>query len=612
MVYAFSNFSENFVSPLFPGRGDETSISIAIAGVVEDVLLRIDNSSGLMDNVRMQADGTFGKGRLYKAVFRFPSTDQHVRYYFSIHEKKDVVYYYSKNGITRSVPSLKHRFEIIPGLVSPGWVASSTCYQIFPDRFANGDPSNDVSSGAYSFDGAEVKAMEWGEVPLEFDRARCLDFYNGDLKGIEDKLDYIASLGFDAIYLNPVNSSLTVHRYDSIDFFKVDEKLGGDRAYESLIRKAHEKGIRIIQDISINHTGSAHPWFLKALEDPSCEEGSFYYKEKDGSYCCWAGTATLPQLNFNSQVLRNLLYRDENSAMQKYLRAPFGIDAWRLDVAPELGRKEDDQMCLEVWREVKRCLKSVRNDLYLVGEDWDDSSSYMQGDAWDGTMNYYGSGRPLRAWMGEQDRFESGGWGHSPARIEPFTSYDMVSAFKEALDAVPDQNTYFQMNLIDSHDTPRLHNNDLVMDDDVYLGVILALYMLPGMPSIYYGDEVKLAGRMGSVEGSRYPMQWKEEDWNRRYLEWFKKLGRIRKRFNPGFSAIRFRIVDEQCFIIYRFTREGVLCAFINRGEERTVSVDDEFVAFPDTFELLLGDLERDKQGYVRLKRRRSALVLLK
>lgn len=609
MLSCFSSFSSLFVSDLFPRGGDEIKVGIAVCGNPARVRLMYDSYTGLAACRAMEPGRAMGKATMYEADMPIFRTSEKIRYYFVVDDENDVAFYYSKSGLGRRVPSVKERFEIIPDLDAPEWIGNSTCYQIFPDRFMNGDPSNDVKAGAYEFDGAWVTTPSFDEDPKSFEDARCIDFYNGDLKGIEMKLGYLKDLGFNAIYLNPVNASRTVHRFDSVDFFHVDDKLGGDKAYEELLAKAHSMGIRIIQDISINHTGSDHPWYRKAEEDPSSEEASFYYRKSDGSFRCWAGVKTLPQLNYNSQKLRDRIYRDPDSAMQKYLKAPYYLDAWRLDVAPELARTEEDQMCREVWREVRACLKPVRNQLYLVGEGWDDSSDYMQGDMWDATMNYYGSGRIIRSWLGEEDRFLQDGWGHSPRKTVPFTASDFICAVKAAIDSVPDQSVYFQMNLIDSHDTPRLHNNDEIMDDDLYLGGILALYMLPGMPNIYYGDEIKLRGTMGSVEGSRFPMEWDESKWNRKYLEWHRTLGKVRSVDGFGYSPFRMVEAGDGCLLMMRYLEDRTYVAIVNRGPDAEIELCDEF-ATQGTLSTVLGTAEIVGSRRIRLKMGQSALLV--
>ena len=326
------------------------------------------------------------------------------------------------------------------------------------------------------------------------------------------------------------------------------------------------------QELKTIETGSI--WYKKALSDPGSPEHGFYYFDGTSARC-WQGVKTLPQLNYRSEELRNRIYRRPDSAMQKYLQPPFNQDGWRLDVAPELGRTGSDQMTMEVWREVRKSLKALKKDVYLVGEDWDDSTEYMQGDTWDATMNYYGSSRPLRSWMGERDRFLTSGWGHDPEHEESWTGAEMADALKNGIFSVPDQSAYFQMNLIDSHDTPRLHNNKAVFRKGIYIGCVIASFMLPGMPSIYYGDENLIDGEMGSVEASRYPMCWDESRWDMDTHEAYKRMGELRKLPFIPYSSLRIESIDNEAFMIARFSRNNAVIAIINRcPRKRNVSVD--------------------------------------
>lgn len=559
----FSQVSAEFVTPLFPKDGEKVTIRIAFSQELapEEVFL-VTNKNGVNCRICMsaEADGT------YSATVEAQYRPAYLRYYF-IFRIRGRYYYYSKRKSDVFAPPAKDQFILRSGLDVPLWIAGSTCYQIFPDRFCNGDPSLDIKDGAYEYDGGVVNTHTFDEKPQPFEKSRCLDFFNGDLKGVEEKIPYLKSMGFNLIYLNPVNASLTVHRYDSTDYFQVDAKLGGDQALESLIRRCHENGIRVIVDISINHTGSAHKWFLKAQEDPSAEEASYYYRNPDGSFMYWAGVKTLPQLNYNSQKLRDIVYRSEASAMQKYLKAPFFQDGWRLDVAPELGRCGSDELTYEVWREVRSSLKKVNPQIYLVGEDWNDASEYLEGDMWDATMDYYGSGRLLRSWMGERDRFLTGGWGHSPQCDNAMNAYDLERAFSETMNAQIDQMKFMRMNLIDSHDTPRLHNNGEIYDQDIYEGVVMALYLLPGMPNIYYGDEIGLDGKMGSVEDSRYPMCWDEGKWNQQTREVHKVMGMLRTYDKElAFASTYYEALSPFCLIIIRKTSEASYMLILNKS----------------------------------------------
>lgn len=574
----FSSFSSDFVSPLFPKKGDDVRLSVAFTDYPDSVLLSYYSDTGLLNNIKMNEDGDINGAFKFSATVPV-SSDEFPFYYFFIFFKDGKSYYYSKEGVSRNCPSRKNRFKLIPSLEAPEWISSSTCYQIFPDRFCSGDSSVGAVDGMYEFDGGVVSVHSFDEIPESYDKARCLDFFNGDLKGIEDKIDYLKSFGIDCIYLNPINCSRTVHRFDATDFFHVDEKLGGDAALSSLIDKLHENGIRVVVDISINHTSSDSPWLKKALSDKESIYRSFYKFNENGEPECWQGVPTLVQLNYNSDVLRNRIYRDYDSALKKFLRPPFDQDGWRLDVAPELARYNDSQLCQEVWREVRKELKGEKSDCYLVGEEWDDAYDYLMGDMWDGTMNYFGSGRPIRSWLGERDRFLSSGWGHSPEKEEGWNGFEFASALREGYDSTPDQMAFFQMNLFDSHDTPRLHNNTEIYDKKLYFGGLIVLYLLPGMPNIYYGDEIALAGEMGSVEASRYPMNWNESEWDMETLNVHKTLGEMRKLQWLGYASFDVEALDEKSIVIKRFVDGDAIVGVVNKADvRRNLSISLDFL----------------------------------
>jgi alpha-glucosidase len=495
--------------------------------------------------------------------------DEKLFWYFVLFSS-DRSYYYSRKGITASPPSLYDSFYLMPDIVPVSWVCSSTCYQIFPDRFKEGDSTIGATDGQYSFDGGTVQTREFSEKPLPFEEGRCLDFFNGDLKGIEASISHFKALGVNVLYLNPIGVSRTTHRYDCCDFFHVDEKLGGDEAFLSLTKKLHEEGIRIVVDISLNHTGTEHPWLKRAQEDRESEEASFYYFNDDGTVACWEDVPTLPQLNYTSKKLRELLYKGEDSVLTKFLKEPYLQDGWRLDVAPVLGRRGEDQLCEEVWREVRDAVKAENDQAYLVGEDWVDASPFLQGDMWDGTMNYFGSSRPLRSWMGETDRFISEGWGHNPQPTRAYTGVELAQALESQLASLPSQMHPMQMNLLDSHDTTRLHATPNQFDFAIYSGCVMLMYLLPGMPNLYYGDEIGLDGPYGSVEDSRYPMQWDNATWDMRFYELYASLGDLRKRYEKMLQASSHTILacDEHSLVFARYDRETAVLCVLNKNEE--------------------------------------------
>ncbi|AEV28177.1 glycosidase [Sphaerochaeta pleomorpha str. Grapes] len=568
-----SMVSKTYVHPLYPKKGQNVTLSILILEpTVQLAVSLVAFAKGGMYTIACTRDDR----NYYHAEIEMPEKEDLFWYFSLVSPIK--AYYYSKLGLQGSIPSFHDCFRLIADLQMASWVSGSTCYQIFPDRFQKGDASCGAKPGQYSFDGGSVTVHSFDEKPLDFEQGRCLDFFNGDLKGIENAIPYFKAIGVNTLYLNPIGVSKTTHRYDCCDFFHIDEKLGGDEAFANLCRKLHENHMKIIVDISINHTGTAHPWLQKAITDKNCLEASYYYIQKDGSVACWQDVPTLPQLNYNSQDLRDLMYRKADSVMRKFLAEPFAQDGWRLDVANEVGRRGKDQLCQEIWKEVHAAVKTDNPKAYLVGENWSDASFYLQGDQWDATMNYLGCSRPLRSWMGETDRFMCSGWGHNPSPTVPYTGFELAQALESQLASLPPQMWYLQMNLLDSHDTPRLHNNKDIFDWDIYSGCVMLMFLLPGMPSIYYGDEVGLEGPYGSVESSRYPMQWDRKKWDTRFSSLYADLGVMRKRYAKllAFGSWKIAYIDNETICFARYDEEQALLAILNRAENaKTITISN-------------------------------------
>ncbi len=556
-----------YVSPLYPKKGETVSITLQIPYTNEVKGVRLVAFQLGREKQHVSMRKTEGNRDLYTATIQLE--DSLLSWYFFI-IADDRAYSYSLAGVQASVPPIRECFSLRSDLEAVDWVGSAVCYQIFPDRFRKGTAETGARDGMYSFDGGTVSVHSFDEAPLSYEQGRCLDFYNGDLAGIEKSVDHFKKLGVTALYLNPIGMSRTTHRYDCTDFFHVDDKLGGDEAYAGLCNTVHANDMRLIVDISINHTGTEHPWFKKAQEDPGSREASYYYYLDDHSVACWQDVPTLPQLNYTSNELRNLIYRSPDSVLRSFLKSPYNQDGWRFDVASEVGRRGKDQLCEEIWREVRTVLKQENSQAYLVGEDWVDSTCYLQGDMWDATMNYLGSSRPMRSWMGETDRFLTEGWGHSPKATRPFTGDEFAHALESQLNSVPAQMLSMQMNLINSHDTPRLYENTEVFNRPMYQGIVRLLYLLPGMPNIYYGEEIGLAGPYGSVEAARYPMQWNQDEWKREFFSLYTSLGAFRKQHAEILSKGAWAILysDEYSIAFARYTEKTAIILILSNKKE--------------------------------------------
>ena len=446
-------------------------------------------------------------------------TENRMQYQFYL-VCEDVIYFYTQKEITAYLPDHTYDFVLLADYVQPEWVKDAVFYQIFPERFCNGDPSNDVRTGEYQQDGHTAIHMEhWEDTPLPYEEGYCMDFFGGDLQGIRQKIPYLKELGVTALYLNPIFFAPSVHKYDCLDYFHVDPHLGGDEALAELSQALHENGMKLILDISINHTGIAHKWFNRdgaffdksvgAYNNPDAQEREYYFFTPDNGYHKWLGVDTLPTLNYTSEALRDVIYRAEDSVLKKWLKPPYSIDGWRFDVADTFARKDELQLAHELWPEIRKSIRAVNPNAYILAEDWGDCAQYLQGDEWDAPMNYYGCGRVIRQFLGEPDLFMAK---HPILREVPYrmTARDVKNRVLEHLAKLPYVIWENQFNLFDSHDASRLHNNPRITREG-YRGAVIFQFLLTGAASIYYGDEAEIDGTLDSMEGCRYPMPWNRD-----------------------------------------------------------------------------------------------------
>jgi alpha-glucosidase len=429
----------------------------------------------------------------------------------------------SAAGLTRHTPTDATDFKLLPAHPGPDWVPEAVFYQIFPDRFADGDPASNVRDGEYLLEGRPVMARRWEDAPTPGAGAR--EFYGGDLPGIVDHLDHLQDLGIDALYLNPVFTAPSSHKYDVADYEHVDPHLGGDQALIDLRRALDDRGMRLVLDVVPNHCGVEHPWFRKAQADPdSPEAGFFTFHSHPHDYACWLGHRSLPRLNYRDPLLVEAMVSGQDSVLRRWLRAPFSLDGWRLDVANMLARQGASQLGHKVGRAIRRAVKAENPHAWILGEHFFDGTAHLQGDELDGVMNYRGFMVPLWQWLVGSDLagFEGKPWGDRS--LLPTAS--LAAQWMAFRSAVPESVGLQHMNLLGSHDTPRIL--DLAGGDRRVVQVAAALlFTWPGSPCLFYGDEVGLGGG-GEPEG-RIPMPWDPSRWDLQSLEFFRRLCRLRR-----------------------------------------------------------------------------------
>ena len=415
---------------------------------------------------------------------------------------------------------------------TPSWVKHAVFYQIFPDRFCK-------STRTTHERGIQFKA--WG-TPPEQQGYQC-----GDLYGIVDKLDYLKDLGITALYLNPIFSAASNHRYNAYDFLKVDPLLGGEAALRELLDQAHKREMRVILDGVLNHCGRGFWAFHHILENGgnspyidwfTIEKFPLHPYPKDGkekpNYWSWWGNASLPKFNTNNPGVRDYLFHVTRHWLE------FGIDGWRLDVPEEIN---DDAF----WREFRQIVKRVNPEAYIVGEIWHEARRWLQGDMFDAVMNYQITG-PILSFFGGNNTNQT--WSHRDIKLGALPAPLFKQSIESMLGQYDSEINFAQMNMLDSHDMPRarwLLNND----DKAHRLAVLCQMTMPGTPSVYYGDEVGLSA--GTDPYCREAFPWhKPEIWNTSLRQFYRSAIKLRKSCKPLRTGDLQFIYAEKRQIAYR------------------------------------------------------------
>jgi alpha-glucosidase len=432
--------------------------------------------------------------------------------------------WYTQSGLCRHTPTDCDDFKLLAGYASPSWVTESVFYQIFIDRFADGDPLSNVRDGEFSAYGQRSRSLRWEELPSPDRSAAGYEFYGGDLPGIGQHLDDLCDLGVNALYLTPIFTAFSNHRYDVADYFAVDPHLGGNEGLVSLRQATARRGMRLILDIVPNHCGSEHPWFKAAQADPGAPEGEYFiFQRHPDEYSSWLGHRSLPKLNYQSPRLRDIMYRGPEAVFRHWLRPPYAVDGWRIDVSNMLGRHGGDQMGSELAREIRKAVKEENPEAYLLGENFFDGTWQLQGDAWDATMNYPGFSHPLWSWLGTYRLRQH----YKPASVTsglPYPTQALLDTWAAFRAPIPWTIARQQFNLLSSHDTDRILT---AVGGDPVLNRLAAVLLLTavGVPSIYYGDEIGISGE-GSA--ARRSMPWDKRIWDNNLRNFYRMLVRLR------------------------------------------------------------------------------------
>ncbi len=424
------------------------------------------------------------------------------KYYFELHTDSEVWYYFEDGFLTEeqvNMPGRLLQYFIVPWMNpadvnrTPAWVNDTVWYQIFPDRFCNGTPEKN---------GPDVLPWQTGPVTNR-------EKYGGNLEGIRQKLPYLKELGITGIYLNPIMKAESNHKYDTTDYREIDPSFGDDETMRRLVAEAHDKGIRVMVDAVFNHCGGKFgPWLDVCEKGQASEYAEWFMVQdwsrigkkadtRDGRFYSFAFADWMPKLNTNNEKVIRYFCDVCGEWVTKY-----DIDGIRFDVGNEVSHR--------FLKRIREHLKSLKPDIYLLGEIWHDASQWLMGDEYDSVMNY-----PLMS--GIHDFFLDQTMDKKEFEYMVNRCYTMYMQ----------QNNNVLFNLLDSHDTERLMNR--FHDLDIFYQQLAVLFTLPGSPCIYYGTEIAMEG--GFDPDCRRCMPWDKigTEENRERISLMRELIHMRK-----------------------------------------------------------------------------------
>ena len=615
----FCDGTASYVNP--PQPAENETITLRFRTAKDDVdRVRLMTGVGGYD---MKKESSSGEFDYYTINWRL--NEEPFRYCFEIQDG-DELCYYNKCGTSKEIVAF-YEFVIVPGFSTPDWAKGAVMYQIFTDRFYNGDKTNDVESREYFYIGDySRKVTDWNKYP---DKMGVREFYGGDLQGVIDKLDYLQDLGVEVLYFNPLFVSPSNHKYDIQDYDYIDPHYGvivedggevlaegvtenrlaakyqkrttdiknleaSNQLFIKLVEELHRRGMRIILDGVFNHCGSFHKWMDREriyANQEDYEPGAFispdspyrsyfrFFKEEPGNwpynsnYDGWWGHDTLPKLNYeDSMKLENyILYIG-----RKWVSPPYNVDGWRLDVAADLGRSNEYNH--QFWKKFREAVKDANPEAIILAEHYGDPSDWLQGDEWDTVMNYDAFMEPVTWFLTGMEK-------HSDEAREELrgNADNFVGSISHHMSNMLTPSLQVAMNELSNHDHSRFltRTNHMVgrvehlgpkaaeeyVNEAIMREAVAIQMTWVGAPTIYYGDEAGVCGFTDPDNRRTYP--WGHE--NQELLNFHKEMIRIHKE-HPALRTGSLNILswDENVLAYGRFLGEDRIVAIINNRSELT------------------------------------------
>jgi cyclomaltodextrinase / maltogenic alpha-amylase / neopullulanase len=460
---------------------------------------------------------------------------------------------------------------------TPDWVKHAVFYQIFPDRFAKSKRSHKRMHNA--------PWEDWEAMPT------LQGYKGGDLWGILEQLDYIESLGINAIYFTPIFQSASNHRYHTHDYYQVDPMLGGNAAFRELLDAAHARNIKVVLDGVFNHSSRGFFFFHDVLENGPHSPWVNWFKiegwplapytgDTPANYVSWGGNRALPEFNHDNPEVREYIME----IAEYWLK--FGIDGWRLDVPFEIKTPG-------FWEEFRQRVKAVNPEAYIVGEVWGDSRQWLDGTQFDGVMNYLFAGPTIAFAAGDRvdlEQVQSRDYKPYP----PLFAAEYAAKIEELLKLYPWEIQLTQLNLLASHDTARL----LTIAGDDIPSVELATLLLmtfPGAASVYYGDEVGLPGAIDPDSRRSFP---DKSNWNQEVLKYHRDLIALRHAY-PCLRTGDYKVLHAQgaLYVFARTLRDEKLMIAVNVGTGEAKAHIENINLQSQPNKLLFGNAEIEWHG---------------
>lgn len=479
-----------------------------------------------------------------------------------------------------------HDFVITRNKSIPEWARRSVIYQIFPDRFAKSGREYPLPKWAVP--------RSWQDWPEGASPNTSFEYFGGDFWGVIQRLDYLSDLGVNVLYFTPFFRAGSIHRYDAATFDEVDPLLGGNEALIALIEEAHLRGMRVIGDITLNHSGATHEWFIKALagELPYRDFYTFDATLPTG-YECWLGVPSLPKFDYRSEELKKVLISGNESVLRRWLRPPFNLDGWRVDVANMSGRLRELDLTHEIARLARSAVESEGREKILIAEHNHDACADLDGDGWHGNMNYTSFRNPAWNWLiaESMSTFLPTKHGNFVKLAGPET----VAVIKEFSTRQPFQTYASSWNLLSSHDSARVRS--IVGSPELHRVAITFAMTMPGTPMIFAGDEIGEEGLWG--EDSRSPFPWdKEEDWDQQTRQLYKDLIAIRKESSAlAFGGLQWISVGNEHLVYLRDDGVERIMTILMRSRGRVSLLANQLES--TGFQHILGSEAINREGEI-------------